>query len=104
MFSDFKGRGFDREDSQLQHADRLERLLLVMSLAMHGCVRVGQEDALHCPTPLEKKRKRKATRTIGASGNFTAAWCPGPQRGLRRLKRCLQNGIPLPTFQVVMRN
>jgi len=25
-------------------------------------------------------------------------------RGLRRLKRCLQNGIPLPTFHVVMRN
>jgi hypothetical protein len=76
MFSDFKGRGFDLEDSQLEHADRLERLLLVMSLAMHWCVRVGQEDALHRPTPLEKKRKRKATRTIGASGNSTAAWCP----------------------------
>jgi hypothetical protein len=41
MFSDFKGRGFDLEDSQLEHADRLERLLLVMSLAMHWCVRVG---------------------------------------------------------------
>ena len=81
MFSDFKGRGFDLEDSQLEHADRLERLLLVMSLAMHWCVRVGQEDALHRPTPLEKKRKRKATRAIGASGNSTAAWCPGSHGG-----------------------
>jgi hypothetical protein len=77
MFSDFKGRGFELEDPQLEHADRLERLLLVMSLAMHRCVRVGQEDALRRPTPLEKKRKRKATRTTGASGNFTAARCPG---------------------------
>ena len=30
MFSDFKGRGFALEDSQLEHADRLERLILVM--------------------------------------------------------------------------
>jgi hypothetical protein len=51
MFSDFKGRGFDLEDSQLEHADRLERLLLVMSLAMHWCVRVGRDDALHSPHP-----------------------------------------------------
>ena len=77
MFSDFKGRGFELEDSQLEHAGRLERLLLVMSLAMYWCVRVGQEDALHRPTPLEKKHKRKATRTIGASGSSAAARCPG---------------------------
>ena len=77
MFSDFKGRGFDLEDSQLGHADRLERLLLVMSLALHWCVRVGQEDALRRPTPLEKKRKRKAIWTIGASGSSTAARCHG---------------------------
>src|SRR5512137_2829365 len=81
MFSDFKGRGFDLEDSQLGHADRLERLVLVMSLAMHWCVRVGRDDALHSPTPLEKKRKRRAIRAIGASGNSTAAWCPGSHGG-----------------------
>ncbi len=77
MFSDFKGRGFELEDSQLEHAGCLERLLLVMSLAMHWCVRVGREDALRRPTPLEKKHKRKAALTIGASGNSTAVWCPG---------------------------
>lgn len=77
MFSDFKGRGFELEDSPLEHADRLERLLLVMSLAMHWCVRVGQDDALNRPTPLEKKRGRKATRTMGASRSSTAARCPG---------------------------
>jgi hypothetical protein len=77
MFSDFKGRGFELEDSQLGHADRPERLLPVMSLAINGRVRVGQEDAPHRPTPLGKKRKRKATRAIGYSGNSTAARCPG---------------------------
>jgi hypothetical protein len=56
MFADFKGRGFELEDSQLEHADRLERLILIMSLAMHWCVRVGRDDALNSPTPLEKKR------------------------------------------------
>jgi hypothetical protein len=73
MFSDFKGRGFNLEDSQLWHADRLERLVLIMALAMHWCVRVGQDDALNCPTPIEKKHRHKATRPTEASGNSTAA-------------------------------
>ncbi len=77
MFSDFKGRGFELEDSQLEHADRLERLVLVMSLAMWWCVQVGRDDALKRPTPLEKKPGRKPTSDIGASENSTAAWSPG---------------------------
>jgi len=76
-FSDFKGRGFQLEDSQLKHADRLERLILVMALAMHWCVRIGMDHATHCPTPLEKKRKNKVNRRIGASKNLTAAWFHG---------------------------
>jgi hypothetical protein len=77
MFSDFKGRGFELEESQLEHADRLERLILIMSLAMFWCVQVGHEDALNRPTPLEKKRGRKPIRAIGASESSTAAWFPG---------------------------
>jgi hypothetical protein len=77
LFSDCKGRGFDLEDSPLGHADRLERLLLIMALAMYWCVHVGQDDARHRPTPLEKKRQRRATRLIGVSGNSAAAWCLG---------------------------
>lgn len=73
MFSDFKGRGFDLEDSQLQHADRLERLVLLMALAMYWCVWVGQDEALNNPTPLEKKSRRKVTPSIGASRNSIAA-------------------------------
>jgi hypothetical protein len=43
MFSDFKSRGFQLEDTQLRAADRLDRLLVIMALAMYWCVRVGQE-------------------------------------------------------------
>jgi hypothetical protein len=33
MFADFKSRGFGVEDTQLRYADRLDRLILVMTLA-----------------------------------------------------------------------
>ncbi len=80
-FSDFKSRGFDLEASQLEHADRLERLILIMSLAMYWCVRVGRDDAVQRPTPLEKKRMPRPIPTIGASENSTAAQCLGSHGG-----------------------
>lgn len=80
-FSDFKSRGFDLEASQLEHADRLERLILIMALAMHWCVRVGRDDALDRPTPLEKKLTRRPTPTIGASENSTVARYRGSHGG-----------------------
>lgn len=80
-FSDFKSRGFDLEASQLEHAERLERLILIMALAMHWCVRIGRDDALHRPTVLEKKPARKPTSTTGASENSTAAPCRGSPAG-----------------------
>jgi hypothetical protein len=58
MFSDFKSRGFQLEDTQLRAADRLDRLLVIMALAMYWCVRVGQEETRDHPTPLEKKNSR----------------------------------------------
>ena len=33
-FADFKSRGFELEDSQLEHADRLDRLILIMAVAV----------------------------------------------------------------------
>jgi len=53
MFSDFKSRGFGLEDTQIRYADRLDRLILVMSLALYEAVSTGQ--AVHHPTPGEKK-------------------------------------------------
>ena len=55
MFSDFKSRGFGIEDTQLRYADRL---ILVMALALYIAVSTGQWDAIHHPTPSEKKVPR----------------------------------------------
>ncbi len=55
MFSDFKSRGFGLEHTQIRYADRVDRLILVMALALHWAVSTGQWDALHHPTPAEKK-------------------------------------------------
>src|SRR4051812_21453469 len=56
MFSDFKSRGFGIEDTQLRYPDRLDRLILVM--ALYVAVSTGQ--AVHHPTPSEKKSRRSA--------------------------------------------
>jgi hypothetical protein len=54
MFSDFKTRGFGLEDSQLRYPDRVERLVLILSLAMPWCTNTGRRDALESPTSLEQ--------------------------------------------------
>jgi Transposase DDE domain len=55
MFADFKTRGFGIEDTQIQHPDRLARLLLVMALALYIAVSTGRWDAETNPLPAEKK-------------------------------------------------
>src|SRR4051794_35219545 len=62
MFSDFKSRGSGIEDTQLRYADRLDRLILVMALALYVAVSTGQWDAVHWPTPSEKKVPRTNRR------------------------------------------
>ena len=107
MFSDFKSRGFQLEDTQLQAADRLDRLLLIMALAMHWCVRIGQEDARDHPTPLEKKTQAQTDPehwTFRKLARSALSWFT---RGLRVLERRLQMELPLPPFYPlcpVMRN
>ena len=51
MFSDFKSRGFGIEDSQLQRTDRMDRLILVMTLRSTGPCR-----------PACGRRERSASR------------------------------------------
>jgi hypothetical protein len=51
MFSDFKSRGFGIEDTQLRYADRL-----ILVMALYVAVSTGQ--AVHHPTPSEKKAPR----------------------------------------------
>ena len=54
MFSDFKTRGFGLEDSHLRRPERLDRLILVMALALFWAVSTGMWDVVHDATPDEK--------------------------------------------------
>ena len=74
LFSDFKSRGFGIEDTQIRYADRLERLILVMSLALHWAVSTGQWDEINNSTPCEKKRCRpKKSPEVGRRGSHVAS-------------------------------
>ena len=77
MFSDFKSRGFGLEETQLQVPERLDRLILIMALAMYWCVRCGREDAFQAPTPTEKKPASRPTPTTGAFVRPTVRVCLG---------------------------
>jgi Transposase DDE domain len=55
MFSDFKTRGFGLEDTHLHYPNRLEKLILVMAIAMIWAVFSGLWDAIIHPLPYETK-------------------------------------------------
>jgi hypothetical protein len=65
MFSDFKTRGFGLEDSQMRYPERLERLILVMAIAMIWAVLSGMWHLDHYPLPYEK-RMNKPKKLIAA--------------------------------------
>lgn len=107
LFSDLKSRGFHLAATQLRASDRLDRLLLIMALALHWCVRVGQEETRDHPTPLEKKAQEQTDPdhwTFKKLARSALSWF---KRGLRLLLRRLQMQQPLPSFYrvcTVMRN
>ena len=43
MFSDFKSRGFSITKTHLRHADRIERLILILSIALYWAVSTGMQ-------------------------------------------------------------
>ena len=67
MFSDFKTRGFTREDSQIARTDRLDRLVLVLALALHWAVSTGMWDAVANRTPAEKRLRGRSARMLPAA-------------------------------------
>jgi len=79
MFSDFKSRGFGIQDTQIQHPDRLGRLILVMSLALYWAVSTGMWDAAENPTPAEKKDRS------GSQGSSPGASSPGSPEDCAKL-------------------
>ena len=67
LFSDFKTRGFNLEESQIARTDRLDRLVLVLSLALHWAVSTGMWDAAHNQTPAEKRGRARSAGTWRAA-------------------------------------
>jgi hypothetical protein len=86
-FSDFKSRGFNLEETHLEASGRLDRLILLMALAMHWCVTIGRDDALSHPTPTEKKPSNSKTPTIGALKKPFVV----PSHGSSAVDVCLQD-------------
>lgn len=64
MFSDYKSRGFNLEDTHLEAPDRLGRMLLLMALALYWCTDVGHRDSIENPTPTEKSPKSDRPRSL----------------------------------------
>jgi hypothetical protein len=55
MFSDFQSRGFGITQTQLRQADRLERLILVLTVALYGAASTGMAR----PEPSRKHTQKK---------------------------------------------
>lgn len=67
MFSDYKTRGFNLEGSQIERTDRLDRLVLVLSLALYWAVSTGMWDAIENKRPAEKKPRWRNAKTLRAA-------------------------------------
>lgn len=67
MFSDFKSRGFSLEDSHIQRADRMSRLILIMALALFWAVSTGMWAAVNAASPDEKKPHDTRRNTSSAA-------------------------------------
>ena len=92
-FSDFKSRGFNLEETHLEAADRLDRLILLMTLAMHWCVKIGREEAMSHPTPTEKKLLNSKTLITGMLKKPFAA----PSHGSSGVNVCLPDYFNFPS-------
>ena len=55
MFSDFKSRGFSLMQTHIRIAERLQRLVLVLSIALHWAVSTGLTDEKQHPDHAEKR-------------------------------------------------
>jgi len=104
MFSDFKTRGFGLEDTHLQAPERLDCLLLIMALAMSWCVSTGRHDAVHRPTPAEKKARQQTDPNHWSVRKAYRSMLSWFKRGLRLLLRCAQTSLPVPMFFGPLRN
>jgi hypothetical protein len=76
MFSDFKSRGFSIVDTHLKHEDRIERLILIATIALYWAVSVG----ITPPSPEEAAFSKK---------KLYRSKCSPFKRGLRLISNML---------------
>src|SRR4051812_30175011 len=67
VFGDFEARGFGLEDSQPRRPERLDRPILVVTLALFWAVSTGMWDAAHRATPDEKEPRHSSPATCCAA-------------------------------------
>jgi len=92
-FRDDKSGGFDMEHTRLQHAQRIDHLLLAIAIATLWCHELG-EFVLMQGDPIRCQIDPAHQRTLSLF-----------QLGLRWLKRFLATGLPfLPDFQAILSN
>ena len=90
-FRDDKSGGFDMADTRLQHAERLERLLLALAIAKLWCHELGD------PVLAGGETTRRAIDP-GSDRELSVF-----QLGFRWLKRCVSTDIDqLPTFMACL--
>jgi hypothetical protein len=81
MFSDYKSRGFGLMQSQIQRPDRLEKLILIMAIAMYWAVSCGlEEEVASNPNPSSKKPPAHSARSSNSacgSSKDTSRWPSG---------------------------
>ena len=93
-----KPGGFNLEQSHLVYAERLARLILILSLARHWAARSGRDDALKHPLPVEKKAQSTLddiAPVVRRAARSQLSWF---KRGLRLLRYLAQRLMPLPHF------
>jgi hypothetical protein len=92
-FRDDKSGGFDLEHTRLQHAQRIDHLLLVIAIATLWCHELGE-------FVLEQGNSSRCQVDPAYKRNLSLF-----QLGLRWLKRCLATGLHiLPDFHAVLSN
>ena len=94
MFTSFKSRGFGLEDSPLQRTDRMDRLILVMALALYWAVPTGMWRPRTPRSPPKKDATARPKKVARGPMSFF-------KRGLRRIQTCLQTICRLPKLRSV---
>lgn len=82
MFSDFKSRGFGITDTKIRIPERLERLILVLAVALYWAVSVGFWHERERPGRTEKKTEKNPKDPVSRFLNEAYALSDGALRAM----------------------